>query len=90
MINARRTNSHHGSDKFHMLSFITRGRPRLALFGPRVHIYLMPEDKPKRPWSGFAYLVIVVIAILIAYFLVYPVGQMIRNVFLTLTHALGG
>ena len=47
----------------------------------------MPEDKPKRPWSGFAYLVIVVLAILVAYIIVLPIGQQIRSVFQELTDA---
>lgn len=52
---------------------------------------LLPfKDKPKRPWAGFGYLVIVVIAILFAYFIVLPVGQKVRDVFQTLTIALGG
>lgn len=45
------------------------------------------KNKPKRPWAGFGYLVIVVIAILVGYFIVLPVGQKVRDVFQTLTDA---
>ena len=50
---------------------------------------MMPQDKdkPKRPWSGFGYLVLVVIAILVAYFIVRPIGQEVASVFQTLTNA---
>ncbi|MCE0484425.1 MAG: hypothetical protein LV479_09330 [Methylacidiphilales bacterium] len=48
----------------------------------------MPDDnKRKRPWAGFGYLVIIVLAILVAYFIVLPIGQQIRSVFQTLTSA---
>jgi hypothetical protein len=47
----------------------------------------MLDDKPKRPWSGFGYLVLVVIAILVAYFIVLPVGLKIRGVFQSMNDA---
>jgi ABC-type transporter Mla subunit MlaD len=50
----------------------------------------MSKDKNKRPWGGFGYLVIVVIAILVAWFLVLPVGMEIRDTFQQLTNALSG
>ena len=52
----------------------------------------MPEqrDKPKRPWSGFGYLIIVVIVILVGYFIVLPIGQQVHDVFQQLTDALHG
>jgi hypothetical protein len=49
-----------------------------------------PYEKPKRPWSGFGYLILVVIAVLAAYFVVLPMGQQVRGVFQTLTNAFGG
>jgi hypothetical protein len=48
------------------------------------------NDKPKRPWSGFGTLVIIIVAILVAYFVVLPMGQQVRGVFQTLTNAFGG
>jgi hypothetical protein len=49
-----------------------------------------PYEKPKRPWSGFGYLIIIVVAVLAAYFVILPIGQQVGGVFQTLTHALGG
>lgn len=49
-----------------------------------------PYDKPKRPWSGFGYLIIIVLVILTAYFVVLPIGQQVRGVFQTVTNAFGG
>ncbi len=48
-----------------------------------------PEKKPKRPWSGLGFVIICVIAILVGYFIVLPVGLEIRHVFETLTNAFG-
>ena len=48
------------------------------------------KDKPQRPWSGFGYLIIVVIAILVAYFIVLPIGQQIMGVFQEITDAFQG
>jgi len=48
------------------------------------------EDKPKRPWSGFGYLILVVIAILVALFLVRPLGLEVRSIFQTLNDAFQG
>ena len=45
------------------------------------------DRKPKRPWKGFAYLVLVLLAILAAYFVVLPLGQEVRGVFQRLTDA---
>ncbi len=51
---------------------------------------MFPEEKkPKRPWSGFGYVVLVVIAILVAYYILLPVGQQVSGVFQILTNALG-
>jgi hypothetical protein len=50
----------------------------------------MRDDKPKRPWSGFGYTVLVVIAILAAWFVVRPVGLEVSSVFQRLSDALGG
>lgn len=61
--------------------------PRLALFGPAFHISRMEKDKSKRPWSGFGYLVISVIAILVAYYIVLPIGQQVVGVFQRLVEA---
>jgi len=44
-----------------------------------------PKDKSKRPWSGFGYVVLVTIAILVGYFIILPVGQEIASVFQRLT-----
>jgi len=41
----------------------------------------MERDKPKRPWGGFGYLILVVLAILVAYFIVLPIGQQVHDVF---------
>jgi ABC-type Fe3+ transport system permease subunit len=48
-----------------------------------------PNDSPrrKRPWSPWQYLTLIVIAILIAVFVVRPVGMQITSVFQTLTDA---
>ena len=51
---------------------------------------LPPDNKPKRPWSGFGTLIIIVVAILVAYFVVLPIGEQVRGIFQTLTNALGG
>lgn len=51
----------------------------------------MPLDpKDKKPWSGFGFLIIVVLAVLVAYFIVLPVGQEVRSVFQKLTTAFRG
>lgn len=51
----------------------------------------MPQpNKSKRPWGGFGYVIIVVIAILVAYFVVLPIGLEIRGVFQKLTDAFQG
>jgi hypothetical protein len=51
---------------------------------------MKPDDKSKRPWGGFGYLILVVIAILVAYFIVLPIGRQVGDVFQTLTNALQG
>ncbi len=48
------------------------------------------KDKPQRPWSGFGYLILVVICILAAYFIVLPIGQQIAGVFQEITNAFQG
>jgi hypothetical protein len=45
------------------------------------------ERKQKPPWSDFAFLVIVVLAILVAWFVIRPVGMEIASVFQRLTNA---
>jgi len=50
----------------------------------------MEKDKPKRPWGGFGYLILVVLAILVGWFIVLPIGQQIAGVFQTLTNAFQG
>ena len=45
------------------------------------------KDKSKKPWGGFGYVILVVIAILVAYFIVLPVGQEVASVFQRLTDA---
>lgn len=51
-------------------------------------MYPQPQkDKPKRPWSGFGYVILVTLAILVAYFIVLPVGQEVASVFQRLTTA---
>lgn len=50
----------------------------------------MSEQKNKRPWGGFGYLIIVVIVILAAYYLVLPLGLEVRSVFQRLADALQG
>ena len=50
----------------------------------------MEKDKPQRPWGGFGYLILVVLAILVAYFVVLPIGQQIGGVFQQLTNAFSG
>jgi len=45
------------------------------------------KDKPKKPWGGFGYLVLVVISVLVAYFLVLPIGREVAGVFQRLTDA---
>lgn len=47
----------------------------------------LPKNKPKRPWGGFGYVLLVTIAILVAYFIILPVGQEIASVFQRLTSA---
>jgi len=49
-----------------------------------------PDPKEKKPWGGFGYLIIVVLAILAAYFIVLPIGLEVRGVFQKLTNALQG
>jgi len=51
---------------------------------------LVLEPKNKRPWGGFGYLIIVVLAILVAYFVILPIGQEVRGVFQKLTDAFQG
>lgn len=46
-----------------------------------------PKDKPKKSWGGFGYLVLVIISILVAYFIVLPIGQEVASVFQRLTDA---
>jgi len=49
---------------------------------------MMPEEKkPHRPWKGFQYLVLVVIAVLVAVFVIWPIGNEVRSVFQRLTDA---
>jgi hypothetical protein len=48
---------------------------------------LPPEKKPKGPWSGFGTVVVIVIAVLVAYFIVLPIGQQVASVFQRLTTA---
>jgi len=48
------------------------------------------EDKPKRPWAGFGYLILVVIIILVACFLVRPIGLEVRDIFQRLNDAFQG
>ena len=50
----------------------------------------MSKDKNKRTWGGFGYLILVIIAILVAWFVVRPIGMEIRDTFQKLTNALGG
>jgi len=50
----------------------------------------MAEGKNKRPWGGFGYLILIVIIILVAYFIVLPVGLEVRSVFQKTADALGG
>jgi hypothetical protein len=50
----------------------------------------MSQDKNKRPWGGFGYLILVVIVILVAWFIILPIGMEIREVFQKLTNALSG
>jgi Flp pilus assembly pilin Flp len=50
----------------------------------------MQKDKSKRPWGGFEYLILVVVAILVGYFVVLPIGQEVRGVFQKLTNAFQG
>jgi len=47
----------------------------------------MEKDKPKKPWGGFGSLILIVLAILVAWFIVLPIGQQIAHVFQTLTNA---
>jgi hypothetical protein len=49
--------------------------------------FVDPDKKPKRSWGGFGYLILVVIAVLVAYFIVLPIGQQIAGTFQTLTNA---
>lgn len=48
---------------------------------------LMDDPTPKRPRSPVGYIVLVVIAVLIAVFVVRPIGQQITGVFQRLTNA---
>jgi hypothetical protein len=48
------------------------------------------KDKSKKPWGGFSYLILIMLAVLVAYFLVLPVGRQVAEVFQTLTNALEG
>lgn len=47
----------------------------------------MQERKPKPPWSDFAFVIVVVLAILVAWFIVLPVGMEIASIFQRLTNA---
>jgi len=47
----------------------------------------VPGEKSKRPWGGFGHLVLVVLAVLIGWFIVRPVGLEIASVFQRLTDA---
>ncbi len=50
-----------------------------------------PNDpKQKKSWGGFGYLILIVIAILVAYFVVLPLGLQVRQTFQTLDNAVGG
>jgi hypothetical protein len=51
---------------------------------------MKPDKKPDKPWGGFGVLILSVIAILVAYFIVLPIGQQISAVFQTLTNAFQG
>jgi len=45
----------------------------------------MENEKLKRPWGGFGYLILIVLAVLVAWFLIMPVGQEVAWVFQRLT-----
>jgi len=47
------------------------------------------EHQPKRPWKGWAYLLMIVVATLVSYFLVMPMGESVRSVFQRLIDAFG-
>ncbi len=48
------------------------------------------DSKSKRRWSSTGYIVLIVIAILIAVFIIRPLGQGLTNPFQAITSALGG
>ncbi len=65
-------------------------RRRLALFGlcgDSSAMEIPGKNKLKRPWGGFGYLILVVLAVLVAWFLVLPVGRQVASVFQRLTDA---
>jgi hypothetical protein len=45
------------------------------------------DRQPKRPWSGFQYLIIVAGALLVAWYVLRPVGLDVAGVFQRLTDA---
>ena len=46
--------------------------------------------KPKRRWGSAGYLVLIVVAILVAVFILRPLGQALTAPFWQITNALGG
>jgi len=47
----------------------------------------MFEGQPKRPWSGWIYLIMIVVAGVGAYYLVLPMGEAVRSIFQRLIDA---
>jgi hypothetical protein len=45
------------------------------------------DPKPKRPWSPWQYIILIVLAILIAFLVLRPIGLEITGVFQRLTDA---
>jgi len=48
------------------------------------------EPRPKRPWQPWQYITLIVLAILVAVFVLRPVGTMLLSPFQAITGALSG
>jgi hypothetical protein len=60
--------------------------PVYRLRGPAQSSVMFP-GQPKRPWGGFSSLLLAVLAVLVAWFIVRPIGLEVAGVFQRLTDA---
>jgi hypothetical protein len=61
--------------------------PVYRVRGPAQSSRMDDEPNRKRPWSPWQYIVLIVIAILLAVFVIRPIGLQIAGVFQRLTDA---